>query len=407
MKQVNECRICKTPLRKYLDLGNVPLCNNLITQYSPVTEKFPIRVLFCDECYLSQLSVVIDPEKLYSHYVYHSSVSQTFKQHCFDLAVKLKAEFPFDLPLVVDIASNDGCLLRQFKKAGYQRLLGIDPAQNLMNKYENEEDFKDAIPTLNSFWSKEVAREYIAKANCADIITATNVFAHVDDLNEFLDGINIALKDKGIFVVEVPYFVDLFRKNEFDTIYHEHLSYFLLAPLIRLFNGHALPIFKVEHLAIHGGSIRIYASKNAYPEDRSVEDMLEFEQMNGFYDYSNYISFATKVDGVRNKLGQILLDLYNCEKKVMGYGASAKGISLLNYCGVQTPYIHSIVDETPDKQGKMTPGSHIDIVPFEMFEKERPDYILLLAWNFAPELIEKTKHLGAKYIVPIPDVRII
>ena len=211
----------------------------------------------------------------------------------------------------------------------------------------------------------------------------------------------------GVFVGEFPYLPNLIRENQFDTIYHEHLSYFLLGPLVRLFKSRGLPIFKVEKIPIHGGSIRIYASKSRNRSDRSVEDMLDSEHSSGFYDVSTYITFGTKVDNVRVNLTNALMSIYNMDKKVMGYGASAKGISLLNYCGIDNKYIHSIVDETPAKRGKFTPGSHIPIVGFSHFEEEKPDYILLLSWNFKEELISKTKHLGAKYIVPIPEVSVV
>ncbi len=413
MKRLIECRICKSSLRKYLDLGSVPLCNNLIVNYSPGTERYPIEVLFCDECYLSQLSVVVDPKILYSEYPYHSSVSTTFQKHCFDLALKLKKEFnQFKYPSVVDIASNDGCLLKEFKAAGFERLLGFDPAKNLASSPYGFPD--DSICVVNNFFSEDIAKSVKGDppgkdgyGGSASFIIAQNVLAHVDDLNDFLKGVNWFLDDKGVFIVEVPYLANLIKGNQFDTIYHEHLSYFLLAPLVQLFHNNKLPIFRVEHLPIHGGSIRIYASKNAYDEESSVEATLEYEYNNGFYEFSNYLSFAKKVDTVRDNLKNELVKLYDSQKKVMGYGASAKGISLLNYCGIKTPYISSIVDDTPDKQGKMTPGSHIDIVDFSHFEKEEPDYILLLAWNFKDELMAKTQHLGANYIIPIPTVSII
>ena len=402
-KVVTECRVCKSKdLHKYLDLGKVPLCNSLITQESPTQEKYPVQVLFCSECSLSQLSVVIDPRVLYKDYVYFSSVSNTFKKHCFDLANELRKDFPdFEYPLVVDIASNDGCLLEQFKEAGYQRFLGIEPSENLTTTY-----FERQLPVLNKFWSEDIAREYLWKANGADIITATNVMGHVDNLEDFVKGVYAGLSDDGIFVGEVPYLPNLINGNQFDTIYHEHLSYFLLAPLVRIFKENRVPIFKVKKLDIHGGSIRIYASKDNYEEDGSVEEMLNFEEQFRFYDFTRYVHFSTQVDATITNLRNMLIDLYNTEAKVVGYGASAKGISLLNYIDVGCGYIKCIIDDTKCKQGKMTPGTHIPIVDFSGFEKENPDYIFLLAWNFAKEMIEKTKHVGAKYIIPIPSVKI-
>jgi len=209
-----DCRICKSPnLKKYLDLGSVPPCNNLVDSPMFKSESYPIQVLFCEDCYLSQLSVVVDPKILYSNYLYHSSVSETFKKHCYDMAVKLKSEFKtVDYPLVIDIASNDGCLLKEFRKAGFTRFLGVEPASNLMNKYESPDDFAEPIPTVNAFWSEELARSYLDPCTQkASFITATNVFAHVDNISDFLKGVHWALDEKGVFVVEVPYLVNLIR----------------------------------------------------------------------------------------------------------------------------------------------------------------------------------------------------
>lgn len=418
MRQVTECRICKSKsLKKYLDLGNVPLCNSLITQSSPTTEKYPIQVLFCEECYLSQLSVVVEPEILYKTYAYQSSISKTFRNHCADLAVKLKDEFIFKHPLVLDIASNDGCLLKEFKKVGFNRFLGFEPSNLGSKPYgfpECLEQNEMPIPVVNSFFSEELAKRLKGDppgtdgyGGSASFIIAQNVFAHVDDLDDFIRGINWFLDPAGVLIVEVPYLTNLIKGCQFDTIYHEHLSYFLLEPLVRLFESHGLPIFRVEGLDIHGGSIRIYASKNFYKKEESVEYTLETEFLNGMYDFPIYTNFASKVDGVRQSLKNEIMDYYFKNKKVAAYGASAKGISLLNYCGIQTPYIDYIVDDTPSKQGMMTPGSHVKIVDFSEFERNKPDIILLLAWNFAEELMKKTNHLGATYIFPIPDEKFV
>ena len=413
-KKVTNCRACGyANLTRYLDLGSVPLCNNLDGSH-----KYPIEVLLCEDCYLSQLSVVVDPKILYSNYYYHSSVSQTFRDHCYDLALKLKSEFKnSDYPLVVDIASNDGCLLKEFRRAGFERFLGFEPAKNLASEpygfreYVDEKTDDHPIPTVNAFFSNDTAHRIKGDAigGRASFVIAQNVFAHVDDIKDFLMGVEWFLDDNGVFIVEVPHLANLIRENQFDTIYHEHLSYFLLRPLVRLFSESGLPIFRVEKLSIHGGSLRIYASKNAYPKESSVGEMLDSEEMGGYYDISTYISFGSKVDSVRTSLQNTLLSLYNEDKKVMGYGASAKGISLLNYCHIQNNLIHSIVDDTPDKQGKTTPGSRIPIVDFSHFENEKPDYILMLAWNFAPEMVckvLKNTKLDPRFIIPIPEVKI-
>jgi len=412
-RKVEYCRICKSSnILSYLYLGSVPLANSLSDSQSH-QKTYPIEVLLCQDCYLSQLNIVVDPKIMYSDYAYHSSISETFKKHCYDLAIKLKTEFhPSEYPLVMDIASNDGCLLTQFKKAGFQRFLGFEPAKNLASEpygwQKGELPTSLGIPVHNDFFCEKSASRCMA-AGRADFIIAQNVLAHVDDLDDFLRGIKLCTYDdvKAVFIAEFPYMGDLIANTQLDTIYHEHLSYFLLKPLVHLFNTHNLPIFRVERLPIHGGSIRIYASKNHYPVESSVTELLESEQANGLYNPSTYVDFSVNTYAIGEDLLQWLEDIYDEGKKIMGYGASAKGISLLNYFGIGNDRIHSIVDETPYKQGKLTPGSQIPIVDFSHFEKEKPDYILLLAWNFAPELIAKTKHLGAKYLVPIPEVKLL
>jgi len=393
---VTMCRACKSPnLFPYLYLGEVPPANNLESK-----KKFPIQVLVCEDCYLSQLSVVVEPKYLYSNYPYHSSISNTFKLHCRELAMKLQGLKMAPNPLIVDIASNDGCFMEQARSIGFNRFLGIEPSENLAS-----ECIRKGFPCANKFWSEDTARFYRDKsAQGASFIVAQNVLAHVDDLHDFLNGVKYFLEDDGVFVAEFPYMMDLVKGNQFDTIYHEHLSYFLLNPLNNLFASVGLPIFKVERTPIHGGSIRIYASKNYYEREDSIMEMLSDEESEGFYHLSTYVDFATRVFEMGSRLIQVLENLKS--SKIMGYGASAKGISLINYFGLGR-YIKSIVDDTPDKQGKMTPGEAIPIVDFSHFEKEKPDYIILLAWNFASELMAKTKHLNAYYIIPIPKAEIV
>src|SRR3990167_1710095 len=404
-REVESCRICGSDrLLNYLNLGSAPTCNSLLDSKLQEIDKYPTKVLFCEECNLSQLSVVVDPKVMYTNYPYHSSVSRTFRNHCNEMAFDIKKSFSFknDPPTCMDIASNDGALLKEFRKHGFA-VRGFEPCRELV-----EECQRDLIPISNYFFTKETSM-YSRSWSGEDVITATNVLAHIDDIGDFIKAVKyqLELNNKGIFIAQFPYLVNLINSNEFDTIYHEHLSYFLLKPLMKIFNSHWLPIFKVERHPIHGGSLRIYASQKYYKEDESVKTMLEYEEALRMYDYNTYLNFAKRVDRLRIDLVHRLVDLEAAGKKVMGYGASAKGISLLNYCGIPNKYIHSIVDDTQQKQGKFTPGSKIPIVDFSNFEKERPDYILLFAWNFAEELISKTKYLGAKYIIPIPEVKIV
>lgn len=401
-KFVTECRICgSSNLRKYLDLGNQPLANNLVEGLS--AKKYPLQVLFCEKCSLSQLSIVVSPKILYKDYPYRSSISQTFKEHCKDMALIIKGLFkdaPGN-PLVVDIASNDGCLLEQFRTQGYYTM-GVEPCKELA-----KEAAKKDINTINEFFSEKL----VSRIPACDVITATNVLAHIDDIKGFIKACKKLLRafSKGILVIEVPYIYNLISNNQFDTIYHEHLSYFSFKPLKELFSSLGIPIFRVEQYPIHGGSLRIYASQYDRDEESSVRNLLDFEKKNKVHDFRTYKSYAKKVEYLREHFVNLLEDLKSKNKKVMGYGASAKGISLLNYCGLDDSHMSAIVDDTIQKQGKRTPGSGIPIVNRDNFDTNKPDYIALLSWNFSNELKANTrshKARGGKYIIPIPQVRI-
>ena len=407
-KTVKQCRICNSKnLVKYLDLGKTPLANSLIdTKNKSKKElKFPLRVLYCKDCSLSQLSIVVNPKVLFSQYVYRSSISKTFEKHCKEMAEKLVRMIKnYKNDLVVDIASNDGCLLRQFKDKGF-RVVGVEPARNIANIANS-----NGIETLCTFWNHDVSKKIMEKYGQVKVITATNVLAHVDDLNEFLKAGNSLLEKDGLFVVEVPYLYDLLMKNEFDTVYHEHLSYFLVKSLKKLYEANGLNIFRIEEYPIHGGSLRIYASKNTLKIDKSVNDLLEFENNEKLYDAKTYKSFENKVKNIKKDLVNLLKKLKKNQKKIVAYGASAKGNTLLNYCGIDKNLISFVVDDTPEKQNKFAPGSKIPIKSSDYLDTEKPDYIVLLAWNFAKELMSKTKEhklRGGKYIIPIPKVIII
>jgi len=423
-KFITNCRVCGSAnLRKYLDLGRQPLANGLLN--SPETpRKYPLQVLFCQECSLSQLSIVIDPKIIYKNYPYHSSVSETFKNHCREMAITIKKMYEnsypekvgtlkkdikgrsyvtdsISKPFVVDIASNDGCLLEEFKAQNYY-VMGVEPSKNLA-QISN----KKGISTVNGFWEKESAK---GVPSC-DVITATNVFAHVDDIKSFLElaKSKLRLYTKGIMVVEVPYLLNLIEQIQFDTIYHEHLSYFLVRPLRIIFKRIGIPIFKVEQYPIHGGSIRIYASPYERKEHQSVKEMEEKERAAGLYQFKTYTRYAKKVRDIRDHMVSLLKDLKSQGKKIAAYGASAKGISLMNYCGITNTDISYIADDTKAKQGKYAPGCNIPIVSKDHFDSNHPDFIALLPWNFADELMAKTKKFklkGGKYIIPIPQVRL-
>lgn len=408
-KRITNCRACgSTDLVAYLDLASSPPANGLLNFGASDPERIEVMMMLCRGCFLSQLSVVVDPETMYRDYVYHSSISKTFQNHCRALAVHLRESFEFlngwqsviDRPRLMDIASNDGCLMREFKAEGFD-VLGYEPCYELADKSQ-----KEGLPTVCAFFRDLGSPEGFSEQK--DVVTATNVLAHVDDLLGFVRGVKNYLEPgRGIFVAEVPHMLEIVDNNQFDTIYHEHLSYFLLRPLIGLYKLAGLEIFHVERLAIHGGSLRIYAANPGTREVRqSVAMCLADEAAGGMYDPQTYKEFSNWIVRLGADLRTVLDFTRLNGLKVMGYGAAAKGISLTNYLGIGK-YIHSIVDETPAKQGKITPGERIPIVDFDAFAAERPDYIILFPWNFKDELISKTKHLGARYIVPIPEPKIV
>lgn len=426
-KKVTSCRVCENKkLRKYLDLGNVPPVNGIVSNPLKKVKKYPLQLLFCDYCGLSQLSIVVSPKVLYRNYPYRSSISETFRLHCkkmvqdlLPLIVRaertvnqtLLTEEQFDkkwFPKIIDIGANDGTLLREFRATGRDMALSaIDPCSKDDGKTPSERQYT-VIP---EFWSEKLAHklnesQYFRPLWKSSIITAQNVVAHVDDIYDFMGGFKYLLDAKGVVVIEVPYLVNLIEKNQFDTVYHEHLSYFLVKPMrIALFRS-GLRLFRVEEHPIHGGSLRLYACIDSRPVEASVWRTEGVEERKGFYDFKTYKNYAKKVAGIRRHFRYAIRILNKLGKKVIGYGASAKGAIFLNYCGMTKNDIPAIVDDTPEKQGKFQPGTGIPIVRNEM-DKDRPDYILVLAWNFLSEMIEKTKKYGADYLVGIPEVKAI
>jgi SAM-dependent methyltransferase len=393
----------------YLDLGITPLANGLIKpeNISANEPKFPLVVCYCKDCSLSQLSVVVNPEILFSDYFYMSSISNTFRIHCNTIAHDLKDVMNLgSADLVVDIASNDGCLLQEFKKLEI-KTLGVEPAVNLA-KLANS----NGIETLNSFWDKDSAIKIANEYGGAKVITALNVFAHVDDVHGFIQNIKTALRDDGVFVIEVPYLIDFLEKHEFDTVYHEHLSYFLLKPLQYILEQNGMRIINVKKYPIHGGTIEVRAVKdNSYTKNMisNIDDFIIIEKNLGCYDPKHYLNFANEVQNMEKNLTELVKDLRQKGKRIAGFAASAKGNTLLNYCNIDFNSIKYIVDETPTKQGLLTPGSHIPIVPMSSLENDPPDYLLILAWNFIEEIMKKTEQFkahGGKYIIPIPKIQI-
>jgi 2-polyprenyl-3-methyl-5-hydroxy-6-metoxy-1,4-benzoquinol methylase len=410
ISKLTHCRVCGGEgLQEFLSLGETPLANQFLRkdQLNSREPRYPLEVAFCSRCGLVQLSHVVSPERMFRNYLYTSSMSRTLRYHFSQLATE--AVQKFHLPkgaFVVDIGSNDGTLLKEFQAHGL-RTLGIEPAANIAKMAEARK-----VETLNTFFTPEAASCVVETKGNADLITGTNVFAHVADLESFLRGIDRLLKETGIFLIEVPYLVDLLENTEFDTIYHEHLSYFAVRPLTVLFRKFRMEIQDIQRVPIHGGSIRVFVkrSSNPLPISDSVEHFLSLEEERGLKSLKTYQAFAERVVTIKERLLHLLEDLKSEGNRIVGYGASAKGNTLLNYCGIGPETLDYIVDNIPLKQGLYTPGMHIPVLPEEKLREDQPDMALILAWNFAEEIMEKQQEYrekGGRFIVPIPDPRII
>jgi len=405
----NECRICFSHnLELILDLGEQPPSNSLInkTQLDNVEDKFPLRLFWCKDCYLVQLLDIVNKEDLFKHYLYMTSASKPIVTHFTEYAKSVSEEFlKEDDPYVIEIGSNDGSLLREFKRLGIS-IMGIEPATNLA-KLANESN----ITTRNEFFSSNLASN-ISKSKKASVVIANNVIGHIENLHDLMKGIKILIDEKGVFIFEVPYLVDLIKKLEFDTIYHEHLSYFSILPVLNLVNRFGLEIFDIRKQDVHGGTIRIFISKkNNFKVKKCVQEFIQLEYELGLDKNEIYNKFSKQVENLRNEIKKNLMNLKKDGKFLFGYGASAKGNVLLNYCDIDNNILEYIIDTTPLKQGKLTPGTHIPIFSPEKIDgKGNGDIALLLAWNYEKEIIKKEikfQKNGGKFLVPIPSPRLI
>ncbi|GEM_PF-32520 len=410
VKKVKRCRICGSgELTEFLDLGEMPLPNAFLKskQEKKTEKKFPLRVGFCLRCTLVQLLDIVDPELMFKNYVYIPSASKSRLDNFFQIAQEMIRKLPVKKnSLAVDIGSNDGSLLTEFKKFGV-RTLGVDPAENLAKVAEMK-----GIETLITYFLPATAAKIVKKYGNADYITATNVVAHIEDLHGLFAGVKTLLSKNGLFVCEFPYLLDLLEKKYFDTIYHEHLSYFSVKAVKYLLDKSGLFMVDIRRTPIDGGALRITIAKDeaGYVRTAVVGDLLEQEESYGINRPETYLKFGEEVARLGDKLRKKILEIKSKRKSVVGYGASARGNILLNYCGIDGKVMDFIVDSTPYKQGLLAPGSHIPIVPEEAINNVQPDFAVVLAWNFAEEIMEKqSKYLeqGGKFIIPVPDVKVV
>jgi hypothetical protein len=409
-----KCRICNSSsLSTYLDLGNLPLANNigLSSEEALNKEKFPLVVQFCNNCGLSQLSEIVDPNILFGHYVYRSGISQGYINHCRKMAKDFKDKYLFKNKyknFVIDIAGNDCTLLEQFKQEIPNiEILNIDPAKNLCEICEEKQ-----IPVINDFLSIRVALEVVEKYGKAKLITATNVIAHVENICEFIVSCKILLEEEGVLVLEFPYLIDYIENIEYDTTYHEHLSYISITPIHKLCTKLNMKIIDIEKQKIHGGTVRVSITNESSFYNKvkdSVMKFLNIEELQGYNNINKYTGWASSINTLIKDFSSNIIKLKEQGYKISGFAASAKGVTLLNSTGMSREYIDYIYDQTPEKIGKFSPGTGIPIISLTELIENNPDYLVILAWNFAEEIIEKVRKLGykGKFIVPIPEWQII
>jgi len=399
------CRLCGAPLtRVFVDLGAQPLCESYLDDdglHQPET-FYPLRTYVCDECLLVQAEDFATPEQIFREYAYFSSYSASWLDHAARFsAAAAERERLGASSFVVEVASNDGYLLRNFVARGI-RVLGVDPARNVAAAAEQQ-----GVPTVTEFFGAELARALVSEHGKADLVVANNVLAHVPDLHDFTAGLAAVVAPGGAVSIEVPHVLELIRGRQFDTIYHEHFSYLSLHAVERLFAHHGLEVFDVERLPTHGGSLRYWAAhagtRAATP---AVGRMRDLEDAEGLHEVRGYLGFEREVRAVKRGLLKLLVAFQEDGLRVAGYGAPGKGNTLLNYCGVREDLLPFTVDRNPYKHGKYLPGTHIPIYPPERLEAEKPDVIVILPWNLKEEIVrqlEPARAWGAKFVVPIPE----
>lgn len=404
----SDCRLCgSTDLVEIFSFGETPPANAYLSsrELDKPEVYAPLVVNMCNACKLIQLRDVIDPKMLFSNYLYVSGTSPVFVAHFADYAKTVTKQFSLSKDsLVVDVGSNDGVLLSHFKNEG-TKILGIDPAQNIA-----AEATRSGIPTIAKFFNPEIAQNIATEHGKASIITANNVFAHTDDVHGFVESVKKLLAKDGVFIFEAQYLKDLIEQNLFDMVYHEHLCYYHLTPLVPFFKRLGLRIFDVEHVTTHGGSIRVYVEweNGPYKTSEKVQHMQDREST--LNTVSTYHAFAQRIDAIGKKLRSLLSTFRNDGKRVIGYGAPAKATTLCYALGINREMLEYIVDDSEMKQGLYMPGTHIPIKASDILYSDKPDYCLILAWNFADSIVKNHQQFiknGGVFILPVPELCIL
>ena len=404
------CRFCNNQLtHTFVDLGLTPLSNSYLTQEALQNQEpsYPLHAKVCDKCLLVQVDEVVPPEEIFSHYIYFSSFSSTWLEHASKYVKNSISRFKLNSKSkVIEVASNDGYLLQNFVKAGIP-CLGIEPANNVA-----QVAIKAGVPTEIDFFGRETAKKLKQAGNTADLMIANNVLAHVPDLNDFVAGFKIILKPQGVVTIEFPHLLNLINQIQFDTIYHEHFSYFTLHTLERVFGAHGLRIFDVEELPTHGGSLRIYVCHNESSRQnisKNLEKIKNDEALLKLDKLEGYTDFAAKVHQTCKSFTEFINQESAKGKTIAAYGAAAKGNTLLNVCNIKNNIITFVVDKNTAKQGFYLPGSHIPIFPPEKVFEKKPDYLLILPWNIAAEVREQMSEIqtwGGKFVTAIPSIKV-
>jgi SAM-dependent methyltransferase len=404
------CRFCGATLRQtFVDLGMSPLCETYPSakDLNRGEVYYPLHVYLCEECFLVQLEEYESPEAIFSDYPYFSSYSDSWLKHSENYCDKMTKRLGLNNEsFVVEVASNDGYLLQYFVQRGVP-VLGIEPAANVAKVA-----LQRGVPTLVRFFGTELAKELAAQGRCADLVLGNNVLAQVPNMNNFVAGLRILLKPKGVLTLEFPYLQRLIEDNEFDTIYHEHFSYFSLLTTMRIMDAHGLKVFDVEELPTHGGSLRVYVCREedqTHQVESSVQRLSTQEKQAGLDSTPGYERFAVQVKQTKLALMEFLLSVARDGKTVAAYGAPGKSATLLNYCGIGKDLIEYTVDRSPYKQGRFLPGSHIPIYHPEHIRQTKPDYVVILPWNLKEEIIEQLQFIrewGGHFVVPIPRITV-